>query len=225
MIGIIGAMAIEIETIRAKMDEKEEKKIGVMTFVSGKLYGKEIVTTVCGIGKVAAAIGTQTMIMAYKPECIINTGVAGSLSAKLHIGDVVVADSLCQHDMDTSPLGDPLGLISGINLVDFPTDERVRNLLLECTENKGVVGKIASGDQFIHSTEQKEFIISNFNAVACEMEGAAIAQTCYSSAVPYCVLRAISDSADGSSHMDYSEFLPIAAKNAADIIERFVKAW
>lgn len=227
MIGIIGAMHIEVETIKSLMENKISEKIGGVEFVKGTLHGKEIVIAVCGIGKVAAAMCAQAMILKYAPDCIINTGVGGSLSTELAIGDIAVAESLVQHDMDTSPLGDPVGLISGINIVNIPADNDVIKLLsegIETLENvKGMRGVIASGDQFIASVEKKKFITDNFSAIVCEMEGASIAQVCYTNGVPFGVVRAVSDCADGSSHMDYGEFLPIAAANAAKLIEYFVK--
>ncbi len=225
MTGIIGAMKIEVETIKNLMENKTAEIISGVEYVRGTLAGKEIVTAVCGIGKVAAAMCTQTMILKYAPDRIINTGVGGSLSTKLAIGDIAVAESLVQHDMDTSPLGDPIGLISGINIINIPCDEKVVSDLLECVESldvKGLKGVIASGDQFIASAEKKEKIVSNFGAIVCEMEGASIAQVCYTNGVPFGVVRAVSDCADGSSHMDYGEFLPIAAANAAKLIELFV---
>ena len=225
MIGVIGAMHIEVETIKSLMENKTAEKTGCVEFVKGTLHGREIVIAVCGIGKVAAAMCTQIMILKYSPECIINTGVGGSLSTSLAIGDIAVAESLVQHDMDTSPLGDPVGLISGLNMVNIPADKRVAQVLLkgiETLENvKGMTGVIASGDQFIASVERKKFITDNFGAIVCEMEGASIAQVCFSNGVPFGVVRAVSDCADGSSHMDYGEFLPVAAANAAKLVEYF----
>ncbi|MCQ2476661.1 MAG: 5'-methylthioadenosine/adenosylhomocysteine nucleosidase [Clostridia bacterium] len=229
MIGIIGAMKIEVSAINGLMTDKKEKEIAGVTFTEGKLYGKDIVTAVCGIGKVAAAICTQAMIMEYKPECVINTGVGGSLSAKLGICDVVIAESLVQHDMDTTPIGDVPGYISGLDTVDMSADKSVSDRLFASAEMTGKTkvfkGKIASGDQFIADKSKKDFIVSVFGADVCEMEGAAIAQTCCSNSVPFGVVRAISDCADGSSHMDYTQFLPLAAENAAKIIENFVKSY
>lgn len=131
MIGIIGAMHIEVETVKSLMENKVSETVSGMEFVSGTLFGRKIVVAVCGIGKVAAAMCAQTMILKYSPECIINTGVGGSLDPELHICDVVIAESLVQHDMDTSPLGDPVGLISGINIVNIPCDGRVTAALLK----------------------------------------------------------------------------------------------
>ena len=226
MIGIIGAMRIEVETIKSLMENKEIQTVSGVEYVSGTLHGREIVVAVCGIGKVAAAMCAQTMILKYSPEAIINTGVGGSLSKKLNICDVAIAESLVQHDMDTSPLGDPVGLISGINIINIPCDGAVVEKLEKCVEAigniKAVRGVIASGDQFIADSAKKDYIKSNFDAIVCEMEGASIAQVCYTNGVPFGVVRAVSDCADGSSHMDYGEFLPVAAANAAKLIELFV---
>ncbi len=226
MTGIIGAMRIEVETIRSLMENKRSEVVGGVEYITGTLHGKEVVTAVCGIGKVAAAMCAQAMILKFAPERIINTGVGGSLSEKLAIGDIAVAESLVQHDMDTSPLGDPLGFISGINIVNIPCDKKVVDTLAACVEKldgvKALKGVIASGDQFIADAAKKDFIKSNFDAVVCEMEGASIAQVCYTNGVPFGVVRAVSDCADGSSHMDYGEFLPMAAASAAKLIESFV---
>ncbi len=226
MTGIIGAMRIEVETIKSLMENKSVETISGVEYVKGTLHGKDVVIAVCGIGKVAAAMCTQTMILRYAPDRIINTGVGGSLSTELSIGDIAVAESLVQHDMDTSPLGDPVGLISGLNMVNMPADEKVARTLISGVETldgiKALKGVIASGDQFIASEEKKRFIVDNFGAIVCEMEGASIAQVCVTNGVPFGVVRAVSDCADGSSHMDYGEFLPIAAANAAKLIEYFV---
>lgn len=226
MLGIIGAMHIEVEKVKSLMENKTAETVSGIEYVSGTLHGKEIVIAACGIGKVAAAMCTQTMILKYSPECIINTGVGGSLDARLSIGDIAIGESLVQHDMDTSPLGDPVGLISGLNIVNIPADERVVSVLEKAAEKldgvKTVRGIIASGDQFVASAEKKKYIVDTFNASVCEMEGAAIAQVCFTNAVAFCVVRAVSDCADGSSHMAYNEFLSVAASNAARLIEEFV---
>ena len=214
-------MGIEIEQIRAQMEEKRSEKAGSIEFVSGLLNKKEVVTAVCGIGKVAAGMCAQAMILKYSPSCIINSGVAGSLSNSLNILDVVVGESLVQHDFDISALGDPLGFIPGLEMINIPCDNSLANIIISSAKGLGinaVAGIIASGDRFISSDEKKSFIVKNFGAVACEMEGAAIAQACYSNNVPFTVVRAISDCADGASQMDYPAFLPRAAKNASCLI-------
>ena len=170
----------------------------------------------------------QTMILLYSPDRIINTGVAGSLSTKLNIGDIAVSDFVVEHDMDTSPLGDPVGMISGINIVDIPADGELADKICAAAEGVGgircVKGKIASGDCFVNSAEKKKYISETFGALACEMEGAAIGQVCYVNRVPFCVIRAISDAADGSSYMDYSNFIALAAKNSAAVLTELLRS-
>ena len=226
MIGIIGAMKIEISAIRELMQDTETKALGGIEFVSGTLHGRQIVTAVCGIGKVAAAMCAQAMILGYSPELIVNTGVGGTLTKDLSVGDIAVAESVVQHDMDTSPLGDEVGFISGINVINIPCDAKAVAKLIECAADfedvKTLKGVIASGDQFIADAGKKDFIAGNFSAIACEMEGAAIGQVCYTNGVPFAVVRAISDSADEEAHMSYAQFLPAAAANAAKMIEFMV---
>ena len=227
MIGIIAAMNVEMESLRSYMENTEEETISGIRFVRGMLEGQEVVTAVCGIGKVFAALCAQTMILRYAPEAIINTGVAGTLTNALGIASIAVSSAVVQHDMDTSPLGDPKGLISGINVVEIPADAQLGGKILACAKEMGVnavSGVIASGDQFVASSERKDFITGQFGAIACEMEGAAIGQVCYVNKVPFCVLRAISDSADGSSHMDYPQFVKIAAEQSVSLMRRVMNA-
>lgn len=226
MIGIIAAMDVEMNSLRSFMEDTETETISGIKFVRGTLDGRDVVTAVCGIGKVFAALCAQTMILHYQPTAIINTGVAGTLTDALSIGSIAVSSAVVQHDMDTSPLGDPVGLISGINKVELPADRLLCGQLSACAKVMGVrtaTGVIASGDQFVASAERKAFIANHFGAIACEMEGAAIGQVCYVNRVPFCVLRAISDSADGSSHMDYPSFVKMAAEQSVNLLRRFMR--
>ena len=226
MIGIIAAMDVEMKSLRSYMENTETEVISGIRFVRGTLEGKDVVTAVCGIGKVFAALCAQTMILHYHPQCIINTGVAGTLTDALTIGSIAVSSAVVQHDMDTSPLGDPVGLISGINKVELPADRLLTGQLSACAKVMGIktaTGVIASGDQFVASVERKAFIVEHFKAIACEMEGAAVGQVCYVNKVPFCVLRAISDSADGSSHMDYPTFVQMAAEQSVALMRRFMR--
>lgn len=226
MIGIISAMKIEIEAINEMLQETTVEQVGSLTFTKGKLYGKDVVTCVCGIGKVFAAICAQTMILNYAPKAIVNVGVAGSLSSCVGIGDIAIAKSCVQHDMDTSPLGDPVGLISGINIINIPTDEKLSLIVAKCADSigiKNVLGIIASGDCFVSSSEKKKYIKETFDAIACEMEGAAIAQACYVNKVRFALIRSISDEADGHSSMDYQQFIGIAVKNSSNVIKSLFK--
>lgn len=220
-------MHIEIEQVRGQMRDKESRVISGIEYVSGTLHGKDVVTAACGIGKVAAAICAQTMILTYSPSLVLNTGAAGSLSDSLKIGDIAIAKAVVQHDMDTTALGDAPGFISGLEIIEISCDKKaVENFVesVEELENTDFeVGVIASGDKFVSNDDEKNRIKNTFGAIACEMEGGSIGQVCYSSGVPFAIIRAVSDCADGSSHMDYTEFLPLAAANAAKILSFMVK--
>lgn len=214
-IGIIGALEDEVREIISRLYNKTTEKVGSIEFNLGELFGKRIVIARCGVGKVFAAICAEAMIIKYSPSLIVNSGVGGALDKSLRPCDIVFADKLVQHDMDTSPIGDPVGLISGVNRVWFETDRRAREVLIEAASELGVnylVGAIATGDKFISSKEDKDRITSLFGASACEMEGGAIAHTAFVNGTPFMVVRAISDSADGDACMDYPTFLPIATK-------------
>ena len=226
MIGIIAAMNVEMEGLRAHMENPVSETVSGVTFVRGTIAGREVVTAVCGIGKVFAALCAQTMILRYAPEAVINTGVAGTLTDELTIGNLAVSSCVVQHDMDTSAIGDPVGLISGINKIEIPADRTLIRRLCAAAQAIGVralTGCIASGDQFVASPGRKTFITDTFSAIACEMEGAAVGQVCYVNQVPFCVLRAISDSADGSSHMDYPTFVQMAAEQSVALLRRFMR--
>ncbi len=221
MIGIIGAMRIEVEALWAAMTDKKRDDISGIEFVSGKLYGVDAVVAQCGIGKVFAATCAQTMILRYGADTVINTGVAGTLTSELSVGDIAVSSACVQHDMDTSPLGDPVGLISGINIIEIPADLELCSAVCKAADTLGInclAGVIASGDCFVSSRDKKKYITDTFGALACEMEGAAIAHVCYINKVKFVVIRAISDSADGSAEMDYGEFAKLAAARSASVV-------
>ena len=227
-IGIIGAMDSEISLILSELSEHRSETVGSVEFHLGELRGKRVAIAKCGIGKVFAAICAQTMILTYSPELIINTGVGGGLKHGIAVTDIVVATELLQHDMDTSAIGDPVGLVSGINRIYFESDARARAIVLREAERLGIrchEGRIASGDKFIADRADKERIISSFDASVCEMEGAAIAQTSFVCGTKFCVIRAISDSADEGSSMDYMKFLPIAAETSSRLTLALVEAY
>ena len=225
MIGIIGAMDIEVDILKSHMTSPVTETVSGVEFVRGLLFGHEAVVAKCGIGKVFAALCTEAMIIKYSPDLIINTGVAGSLSDKLSTMDVAVAKAVVQHDFDTSPLGDEKGLVSGLGSVETEADHALGLAVESIIRGLGInceYGVIASGDQFISSAEKKKEIVSLFSAIACEMEGAAIGHVCKVNKTPFTVIRSISDSADGSSEMDYSSFAPKAAAQSAKIVESFI---
>ena len=225
MIGIIGAMQTEVELLISKIENAKTERISGIDFVSGKLMAREVVIAKCGIGKVFAALRAQTMILKYNVEALINTGVGGAISNELNIADIAVSDFVVQHDMDTSALGDPVGLISGLNIVKIPADKNICDDFYNSAKQKGTVckiGTIASGDLFVSGSEKKKYLADTFGAIVCEMEGAAIGQVCYVNSVPFCIVRAVSDKADGSSSMDYMTFVDIAAKMNAEIVLEYL---
>ena len=227
-IGIIGAMEPEVCALIDALSDRESETVSGITFYTGNLYGKRVAIARCGIGKVFAAICAEIMILKYSPDLVINTGVGGALASGISTGDIVIASDLCQHDMDTSAIGDPVGLVSGINVIYFEADKRAGEILLSTAKELGLnarLGRIASGDKFVASREEKDRIISAFSAHACEMEGCAIAQVAYVNNTPFAVVRAISDSADGEATMDYPTFLPIAAINSTNLTLALVKEW
>ena len=226
MIGIIGAMESETAAIIRGMEQVEAQVISGVRFVRGRWCGKDVVVATAGVGKVFAALCTEAMILSYRPDCIINTGVAGALDPALEIMDVVIAAQVVQHDMDTSPLGDPVGMISGINQVELPADEKLIKAFTNAAEKvgaKAICGVVASGDQFIADQQKKNLIRGRFNASCCEMEGAAIGHVCYVNKVPFAVLRAISDGASEEAAMDFPAFVKKAAKQSINILSEALK--
>lgn len=225
MVGIIGAMTIEIEGLTEMMTEKKTEEIAGMTFTTGKLMNKDTVLVVCGEGKVNASMAAQIMILKYNPDFIVNTGVAGGIADGLSVCDTVVADSVIQHDLDMSSLGWEIGFTSGIDSAYIECDKRLQKLLAKSVEKTGInyrVGVIASGDQFISSNEKKNQLANMFNASACEMESGAIGHTCYRNGVPFAVLRAISDGGDDSAKLSFPEFSALAAKNSIEVMKNFL---
>lgn len=234
MIGIICALPEELKEIREGMEPDGELEYSGIKYYLGKLCGQDVVCAVCGVGKVFAAICAQTMVLKFRPNLILNVGVAGSLSDTLDVADIVIARQLVQHDMDVTALGEPLGKILGSDIHYIPTSDEVRDRLFSAImelnaekdfggkEVKALQGTIVSGDQFISSKGKKQLLVEIFKALACEMEGGAIAQVCYVNKVPFCVLRAISDSADADARMEYPAFVALAAKNSAKVIRKYL---
>lgn len=227
MIGIIGAMDAEVQLVTAQMEKIREEKVGFARFYIGQLFGKECVVGRCGVGKVHAAMCAQSMILKYAPDVIVNIGVAGALRDELKVGDIVVARSAVQHDMDTTPIGDPPGLISGIDLVYIPTDAGVTDALWKAAEKMGyapVQANVATGDQFVAGLEEKYALAKQFGAASCDMEGGAVAQVCHEMQVPFGEYRSISDETHDTGR-EYLLNMQDAARISARLIFEFVKDW
>ena len=227
MLGIIGAMEVEVKELREMMENPQAQTVAGMTFYQGTIKGKEVVVVRSGIGKVNAGICSQILVDRYQVEGIINTGIAGSLRNEINIGDIVLATVAVQHDVDATGFGYPLGEIPQMGIKEFPADEKLRALAEECSKKANpdiqvFCGRVASGDQFISNKEKKNWIQDNFDAYCTEMEGAAIAPAAYLNNIPYLVVRAISDKADDSANMDYSEFEAKAVKNSVRLMAAMI---
>lgn len=226
-IGIICAMAVELKGIKEEMKNKQEHTVAGIIFYTGNINDTEVVAVECGIGKVNAAMCTQIMIDKFSPDAIVNSGVAGSVSPELQVGDVVIATEVVHHDMNSSALGDPLGEIDfpDEKRVYFPCDQKIIIALAEASKNievKTCTGVIASGDLFVSEVSQREKIAKRFNALACEMEGAAVGHVCYRNGVPFCVFRAISDDLNHSEGVDFVSFCKETSKKSIKVINSFI---
>ena len=227
-LGIIGAMDVEVATLKAKMESITVTACAGMEYYEGTLENLPVVVVQCGIGKINAAMCTQILIDRFAVTHIVNTGIAGSLCAELDIADLVISQDAIHHDFDLRFWGRPIGQVPGMDVIAFPADEALQQAAFAAAEaeNPGHTrsGRVASGDQFICSKEQKDRIIADTNAICAEMEGASIAHTAYRNGVPFVIIRAISDKADDSADMDYPTFERIAAHRCANVICRLAKA-
>lgn len=225
-VGVIGAMKPEIDALKPRLENGGAVTVSGVEFVYGELFGMNVVAAQCGVGKVFAAICAEAMIVSFEPNVIVNAGVGGSLTDKLDIGGAGIASAVVQHDMDTTPLGDPKGLISGINKVYFDCDEECADLLTEAAKAHGIPcerGVIASGDCFVNSSAKRQELRDDFSAIVCEMESGAIGHVCFVNDTPFCVLRTISDNGDDESHNDYQQSLAKAAAAELEILDSFLE--
>lgn len=197
-----------------------------MKFLKGRLNGQEVVGVQAGIGKVNAAVCTQIMIERFRPETIINVGVAGALNKKLHVGDIVISQDAAQHDFDTTLFGDQPGFISGLNQIYFSADTALVEAAKEAAEALDIphhLGRIVTGDQFVADPERKKWLVDEFQGDCTEMEGGAVAQACVLNQVPFVIIRAISDGAGDEAPMQYEEFVNLAAARAMELIKKMME--
>lgn len=223
-LGIIGAMDVEVAALKEKMENVTVSTHAQSEYCEGTLEGCPAVVVQCGVGKVNAALCAQILISVYGVTHIVNTGIAGSLDAGLDIGDLIISQDAIHHDFDLHFWGRPIGQVPGMDVIAFPADENMIKAAFAAAEEENPghtkVGRVASGDQFICSWEQKEKIIADTAALCAEMEGASIAHAAYRNAVPFVIIRAISDKADDSAEMDYPTFEAIAAHRCAQVALR-----
>lgn len=227
-IGIIGAMELEVEQLKAEMTVTKTTRKAGMDFCEGTLNGASVVVVRCGIGKVNAALCVQILADIFEVTHVINTGVAGSLNARLDIGDILISRDALHHDMDVTIFGYQPGEVPQLGFREFTADERMTALAKEACERvnpdvHAVLGRVVSGDQFISSREVKERLITRFQGDCAEMEGASIAHGAYLNGLPFVIIRAISDKADDSAQMDYPSFEREAAKHSAALVREMVK--
>ena len=223
-LGIIGAMEVEVAALKESMENKKEKTVAGSVYCEGTLEQLDVVVVQCGVGKVNAAMCVQTLCDCFGVTHIVNTGVAGSLCAKLDIGDFVISSDAVHHDMDVTALGYEVGQVPGLAVREFPADEMLIGLAFRAADEvkpgHAHMGRIASGDQFVSGKEAKEKIIAETKAMCTEMEGASIAHAAWRNQIPFVIIRAISDKADDSAHMDYPTFEAIAAENCSRVTHR-----
>ena len=220
-LGIIGAMDVEVATLKAEMEQVTTATHAASAYFEGLLEGTPAVVVQCGVGKVNAALCAQILCSVYGVTHIVNTGIAGSLSAELDIADLVICRDAMYHDFDCVHFGYEMGKVPGMDVVSFPADEALMAAAFAAAEaeNPGhtKLGRIATGDLFVADREAKNAVIAKTGALCTEMEGAAIAHTAYRNGVPFVIIRAISDKADDSVEMDYPTFEAIAAERCANV--------
>ena len=223
MLGIIGAMEIEVARLKDAMKEVTVTKKAGMEFYQGTLSGCPAVVVRSGVGKVNAALCAQILVDLFEVDAIVNTGIAGSLRAEINIGDMVICSDTLQHDVDATGFGYPVGVIPQMDQSTFQADEKLQKLAVDCCaqvnpEISTFVGRVVSGDQFISDKTKKQWLTDTFAGYCTEMEGAAIAQAAYRNQVPFLIIRAISDKADDSATMDYPEFEAKAVEHSVNLM-------
>ena len=228
-LGIIGAMSVEVQTLREKMQDMRISYRAGMELCEGILEGVPAVVVQCGVGKVNAALCAQILCDCFSVTHIVNTGGAGSLCAKLDIGDFVISRDAIYHDMDATNFGYPMCQVPGLSVLSFPADEALMNAAYNAANTAHpchvTIGRVATGDQFVAEKMLKNQIIANTGAYCTEMEGAAIAHTAWKNGVPFVIIRAISDKADDSAEMDYPTFEAAAAERCAKVTQMMAKGF
>ncbi len=223
-IGIMGAMVEEIEPLLEYFEKYEVIEFAANKFYKVTLGEDELFIAYSKIGKVFASLTASSLIMKFGCEKILFSGVAGAVSSELKVGDLIVANKLCQHDLDITAFGHPFGFVPE-GAVFEQTSEDLLQVAKNVANELNVdlkIGAIATGDQFVASTQRKDFIAQEFKADALEMEGASVAVVCNRLNVPFLILRSISDAADMDASFDFDEFLKSSSKKSANFIKNII---
>ncbi len=229
MVGLISAEKQELDEILKLMHNKNEEIFGAFKFIKGKINNKECIAALSGVGKVCSSICTQTLILKYSPEFILNVGVAGGIGEKVNVFDVVIANNVVQYDFDLSPLQNrKKGEIPALNLIEIPCSSWIVKNILNSTKNtikdiKIHCGTIVTGDKFINSPTKLMQLNKEFNGLACDMESGSIGQTCYLSKIDFGIIRGISDNANSTAHVDFENYIEKASENASQVLYKFLE--
>ena len=247
-IAIVAAMREELRALLDSMPDEHMQVHAGREFWLGHLAGQEVVVVLSRIGKVAAATTATLLVDRFEASQLLFTGVAGGIGAEVKVGDVVVADTLLQHDLDASPIF-PRHEVPLYGRSRFETDaemtrrleEATGKVLADASEHLGRevldafgimqprrhTGLVISGDRFVSTSAESAALRAELpDALAVEMEGAAVAQVCFDAGVPCAVLRVISDRADDLAHVDFAAFIrQVASRYSAAIVERYLSEW
>jgi len=225
-IGIIGAMDQEVKVLREALTNTRSWERAGALFITGSLGRHEVIVVRSGIGKVLAAVTTTLLIHQYGVNMVINTGSAGGIGQGLTVGDLVIGDQLAYFDVDVTGFGYQKGQVPGMPLY-YESSDYLKSEMKKAAEKTGLMvrnGLIVTGDSFVNNPQEVEQILAEFpNALACEMEGAAIAQAAAQFNIPFLVVRAISDTADQEASQTFDQFIEEAGEKSAKMVIDFVE--
>ncbi len=229
-IGIITAMPVEANILKNEMKIEKTEHISGIDYYIGTISNKKCILSICGPGKVNAAICAQTMAIHYNVDIILNSGVAGGINTednKIKIGDVVIANNTIQCDVDTSALGDEIGLISKLNIKDIPCSSELIEISLKVLEDlnssKYYLGTVMTTDKFINEVETLRKMNRIFGGIACEMECGSIGHVCYANSIEFFSMKVISDLADENAEMDFDKFLESSSNKSCKLLIEIIK--
>lgn len=228
LIGIIGAMEQEVALLKQQMAIESNQEIGGYTFYVGQLAGRSVVLVQSGIGKVAATVATTLLISKFQPDCVINTGSAGGFDPELQVGDIVVSTEVCHHDVDVTAFGYVMGQVPKMPAT-FKAEPSLVQAAVQSIAKLGFcqtkTGLIATGDSFMCDPERIAQTRQHFPAMlAVEMEGAAIAQSCYMLNTPFVIIRSLSDIAGKESPQSFEAYLEIASRNSSAMVMQLLSS-